>query len=156
MLHAAGKTALDHEDHPADAEHKTRGLAPGHPLAEERRRQHGGEHRIGADDQRRQARGDAAQADIAETEIDRLVGDTEGRKDEEIAAAEIPGHAVEGGGGEHDHAGEQKARREQDERRAVRHGELGDRKGRAPEQAERNYHDGNGIRGNGGRNGDTG
>jgi hypothetical protein len=46
---------------------------------------------------------------------------------------------MDGGGAEHQDPGQEKSQRKQEKRRAVRDGELGDRKGRAPEQAERRH-----------------
>ena len=56
---------------------------------------------------------------------------------QDIAPAELQRHAVDRGGAEHEHPGEQKSRREQEQRRAIRNGELGDGERRRPEQAER-------------------
>ena len=81
MVDAAGDPAFDHEGNAADAEQKACRLAPCHPLVEEQRGHHGRQHRIGADDERRQAGRDAADADIAEAEIGRLVGDPEHGED---------------------------------------------------------------------------
>jgi hypothetical protein len=79
-VRAAREAVLYHERDARDAEHEPGDLAPGHPLAEQCRREHGGQHRVRADDERGKTGRNAVQADIAEAEIGGLIGDAEQRE----------------------------------------------------------------------------
>jgi hypothetical protein len=76
-----------------DPEQKPRRLSPRHLLLQEAGGENGGQHRICADDQRRQTGRYAAQADVVEPEIERIVEDPEQREHRDIAATEMPGRA---------------------------------------------------------------
>ena len=128
MVDAARHPAFDHEGHTANAQQQAYRLAPCHPLVEECHRQHGSQHRIGADDERGQSGRGAAHAEIAEPQKDGLIGDAKECEEKEIAAAEAQPHAEDDRGAEDDHAGEQEPRCEDHQRRTIRHGELGDGK----------------------------
>ena len=141
MVQTTRQPALHDEGHAADAENKSRGLLPGHPLVEEHRGKHRGQHRIGADHQRRQAGRNALQADVTDAEIGRLVGDAEHSKQDEVAAAELERNASERCRAEHHDACQQEPEREQQEGRTVRHGDLGDPKRRGPQQTECHNHE---------------
>jgi hypothetical protein len=159
MVDATRHPAFDHEGDTAEPEQQPHRLAPCHALVKECHRQHGRQHWIGADDERSQSGRCAADADIAEPQVDGLVGNAEERKEQELAAAETEPHAEESRDAEDDHAGEQEPRREHDERRTIRNRKLGNGKRRRPEQAERRHHDGerqSQRRGCGRRNGNIG
>ena len=78
----------DDEADAGDAEQQAHHLAPGQRLAEKHRGEHGGEHRIGADDQAAKAGGYGLQAGIAEAEIERVVGDAEHGENGDVAPGE--------------------------------------------------------------------
>jgi len=119
MVEPAVNAALDHDGNAADAEQQAGRLAPGHLLAEKRHGHDGGQHRVGADHQRRQAGRDALQADVAEPEIGGLVGDPEHAEGEEVTAIEPQRRPADGRGAEHQCPGEQEPRGEENERWAI-------------------------------------
>ena len=101
------------------------------------RREHGGEDRIGADDQAAEAGGYGLQPGIAEAEIERVVGDAEDREDAGIAPGQRgPRFAAQRRDAEDQDAGQREPRREQDQRRAIGDADLAGDEGKAPEQAE--------------------
>ncbi len=79
---------------PAMPEHEAGSLGPGHALAEHQGGEDGGDDRIGAEDENRQAGRYITQGDITDAEIDCLVGNAQQREQENVAAAERPAHAA--------------------------------------------------------------
>ena len=71
---------------------------------EKQRGKHGGEDRIGADDQRADAGGDGLQAGVAEPEIERVVGDAENGENRDIAPGQRPCLAAQRGNAEDQNA----------------------------------------------------
>ena len=126
----------DDEADTENAEQEPGNLAPGELLSEQERGQHGGEHRIGADDQAAEAGRYGLQAGIAEAQIKRVVGDAENRKHQSIAPGQRPGIAAHRGNSENQNSRERKSRGQQNKRRTIGDADFSRDKGKTPEQAE--------------------
>ena len=98
------------ESDAAEAEEQAGGLAPGHPLAEQEHGQDGDEDGIRTRNERGETGGYLLQADIAQAEIECLIGDADDREKKEIAAAQCPWRPRHESDAKDDRPGSQEAR----------------------------------------------
>jgi hypothetical protein len=79
-----GDPAFHDEGDAAETKQEASRLPPGHLFLEEHGGKHCRQHRIGADDERRQTGRDAPHADVVEAKIDRIVRNAEKRKNDQV------------------------------------------------------------------------
>ncbi len=146
-VRAHGNPMPDDEGHAGDAEQQAGRLAPRQLLTEKQGCEHCGEHRIRADDQAAYSGRHRLQPDIAEAEIQRIVGETEQRKDGDVAPAHRPRITAQRRDRKNEDTGKREAGRKEDERRTVGDADLARDKREAPHQAEHSDIDRQGIEG---------